>query len=117
VESEKEAETKGKDMKKIKLHKYIGESATSAFERGLEHQNDGRTLNIRSHMLKHAVDKHNGNKPEDIEFRMKVLQYQRSAFERQVAESIKIQRNTNHHILNSKGEYNRCALPSHCFYT
>ena len=62
-------------------------------------------------MLKQSVDKHNGAKPEDIEFRMKVLQYPRSAFERQVAESIKIQRNTNHHILNSKGEYNRCALP------
>ena len=32
-ESEKEAEAQGKDKKKIKLHKYIGESAKSAFER------------------------------------------------------------------------------------
>ena len=58
MESEKEAEAKGKDPKKIKLHKYIGESAKSAFERGFEHQNDKRTLQIRSHMLKHAVDRH-----------------------------------------------------------
>ena len=111
VESEKEAEAKGRDPKKIKLYKYIGESAKSAFERGFEHQNDKRTLQIRSHMLKHAVDRHEEARPEDIEFRMKVLQYPRSAFERQVSESIKIQRNTRHHILNSKGEYNRCALP------
>ena len=42
---------------------------------------------------------------------MKVLQYHNTAFERQVSESIKIRNNSNHHILNSKGEYNRCALP------
>ena len=61
-------------------------------------------------MLKDAVDKHEGEKPADVGFRMKVLQYPRTAFERQVSESIKIQRNIKHHILNSKEEYNRCAL-------
>ena len=55
-------------------------------------------------MLIHAVDKHEGTKPEEVECRMKVLQYPRTSFERQVSESIKIQRNIKHHILNSKGE-------------
>ena len=105
------AEEKGRDKKKIKVYKYIRESAKSAFERGLEHQNDRRSLNIRSRMLKHAVDRHEGTNPENIEFRMKVLQYHKTAYERQVSESIKIRNNSKHHILNSKGEYNRCALP------
>ena len=46
-------------------------------------------------MLKRSVDKHEGTKPEEVEFRMKVLQYPRTAFERQVSESIMIQRNIN----------------------
>ena len=35
-----------------------------------------------------------------------------SAFNRQISESVHIQHNAGkHHILNSKSEYNRCALP------
>ena len=55
-------------------------------------------------MLKPIVDKHEEAKPEDIEFRMKVLQYLRTAFERQVSESIKIQNNKKHHMLNSNSK-------------
>jgi hypothetical protein len=62
-------------------------------------------------MLKHAIDQHEREDPEKIEFRMKVLKYHRTAFERQVSESVEIRNNTKHNILNSKGEYNRCALP------
>ena len=62
-------------------------------------------------MLKHCVDMHEGVEPEEVEFRMKILKYHKSAFERQVNESIKIKANSRHHILNSKGEFNRCALP------
>ena len=109
--AEKRAEDRGKDKKKVKMFKYIGESAKSAFERGQKHLADRRALNLRSHMLKHAVDMYDGVDPEKIEFRMKVLQYHSTAFERQVSESIKIRNNAKHHILNSKGEYNRCALP------
>ena len=108
---EQRAEERGKDKKKIKMSKYIGESAKSAYERGKEHMGDRRTLNLRSHMLKHAVDMHGDVEPEKVEFRMKVLKYHKSAFERQVSESIKIRNNSRHNILNSKGEYNRCALP------
>ena len=42
---------------------------------------------------------------------MRVLKYTRSSFERQILESVLIQNNRNHHILNSRSEYNRCALP------
>ena len=108
---ERRAEERGKDKSKIKMQKYIGESAKSAYERGKEHLGDRRSLSLRSHMLKHAVDMHGGMAPEEVEFRMKVLKYHKSAFERQVSESIKIRNNSKHHILNSKGEYNRCALP------
>ena len=108
---ERRAEEQGRDAKKIKIFKYIGESAKSAYERGLEHQRDRTSLSTKSHMLKHAVDRHEGADPEKLEFRMKVLRYHRSAFERQVSESQEIKRNSKHHILNSKGEYNRCALP------
>ena len=42
---------------------------------------------------------------------MKVFKYHRTAFERQISESVKIQENMKHQMLNTKGEYNRCALP------
>ena len=43
---------------------------------------------------------------------MRIRSTARSAFERQVAESVLIQQESNNHnILNSKSEYNRCALP------
>ena len=37
---------------------------------------------------------------------MKILSFSRSAYE-----SVVIQNNRNHHILNSKSEFNRCSLP------
>ena len=42
---------------------------------------------------------------------MKALRFHKSAFERQIYESVQIQANRKHFILNSKIEYNRCALP------
>ena len=99
---EEEAEEKGRNKKKIKIYKYIGESAKSAFERGFEHQSDRKALSLRSHMLKHAINRHEDTDPEHLEFRMKVLKYHRSAFKRQVSESMEIKKNSRHHILNSK---------------
>jgi hypothetical protein len=46
-----------------------------------------------------------------IGFGMKVLKYTSSSFERQILESVLIQENRNHHLLNSHSEYNRCAVP------
>ena len=41
----------------------------------------------------------------------KVVRYSRNVFEKQVIESVIIQEERGHHILNSKSEYNRCSLP------
>ena len=69
-------------------------------------------LQTSSHMLKHALE-HHGDEVDmrKIEWGVKVLRFTRSAFERQVIESVLIQENRFHYILNSKSEYNRCSLP------
>ena len=50
---------------------------------------------------------------ENIKFGGRILKKCRTAFERQVEESVEIQnqREDGHYILNSKAECNRCALP------
>ena len=62
-------------------------------------------------MLKHILDRHEDKKPEEVKFLMKAVKFHRSAFERQIQESVLIQANRGHNLLNSKSEYNRCALP------
>ena len=42
---------------------------------------------------------------------MRILKSTRTAFERQILESVLIQKSRNNHIMNNKAEYNRCALP------
>jgi hypothetical protein len=42
---------------------------------------------------------------------MKIFKSTRSAFERQILESVEIQKARNQLIMNDKSEYNRCALP------
>ena len=42
---------------------------------------------------------------------MKVIWYAKTSFERQIHESVEIQENRHHHLLNSRSEFNRCALP------
>ena len=106
----KEIESR-KEKREPRIFKYIGETARSPYERGLEHQMDVDSLSPGSHILKHCLEKHEGN-IEDVEFRMKVLKYTKTSFERQILESVLIQENREkHNILNSRAEYNRCSLP------
>ena len=109
----KEEESKLEEGSKaeIRVYKYIGESARSCYERGLEHQGDCEQLKPGSHMLKHILDKHEGQQPGEVVFKMKAVKFHRSAFERQVHEAVMIQASRGHHILNSRSEFNRCALP------
>ena len=101
-----------KELKKIKIYKYIGETGKSCFERGLQHLSDATQLKPSSHILKHFLDSHENEKLEEITFGMKIRYTARSAFERQIMESVLIQQESScHNILNSKSEYNRCALP------
>ena len=86
-----------KDKKsKMQIHKYVGEMSRSIYERTQEHKNDIEALKTSSHML---------------EFGAKVLRYTRSSFERQLLESVLIQESRDHHLLNSRSEYKRCAIP------
>ena len=63
-------------------------------------------------MLKHILEKHGEEEVENVDFGARVLRFARSAFDRQVIESVLIQEEREHHnILNSKSEYNRCSLP------
>ena len=99
----------------IKLHKYIGETSRSTYERGWEHLDAMAQLKSTSHMLKHAVGTHHGQDMSEVKFGMRVLKYTRTSFERQIAESVIIQQEREkHHILNSRTEYNRCSLPRLC---
>jgi hypothetical protein len=93
------------------VYKYIVETAKSAFERGANHLYDRKNLDLGSHKLKHSIEHHEGNSPEDVTFHMKVLKYHRSSFERQIDEAVKIQHNRKYNILNSKSEYNRSSIP------
>ena len=87
---------------------YVGESARTAYERGLEHAQDFLNEKEDSHMQKHWTEEHQGEKRP--EFSMKVLRSHVSSFVRQIHEAVCIEMNASK-TLNSKGEYNRCQLP------
>ena len=109
---EKIATEEGRDPKDVKLHIYIGESSRSGFERGGEHLAASRLLDKGSHILKHFLEYHREEDFENLKFGMKAVRFHKSAFERQIHESTTIQSmRMKHHILNSRAEYNRCALP------
>ena len=109
-EESKKREEAAKQSKKSYL--YVGETCRSAYERGLEHLNDIKQLKPSSHMLKHLIDKHEHENFDDIEFRMEILSFSRTAYERQIMEAVQIQlHREDHHLLNSRAEFNRSAIP------
>ena len=78
-----------------------------------EHFKDFENLSIHSNMLKHFIEKHRDKKKEEMKFSVKVLRSYRSAFERQIGESVWINHNLRKEstLMNSKNEYNRCIIP------
>ena len=80
-----------KKLEAIKLHKYVGESSRSVYERAWEHVNSKDKLHTDSHMLKHILDKHRDCKLNEVEFGIRVLRFMRTSFERQIMESVLIQ--------------------------
>ena len=112
LEQEIPDQDKKNEQAKIKLYKYIGESSRSCYERGWEHINDLTQLKSSSHMLKHVLTKHPEQDFKEVRFGMKVIRNCKTSFERQIYESVAIQQERGeHHILNSRSEYNRCSLP------
>ena len=118
AELEEKYKEKGKkriddEKRRAKRFIYIGESNRSGYERGFEHQNDVGACKTSSHMLRHLLAEHEEEEErwDTIEFGMKILKATRSAYERQVLESVTIQKERRHNIMNNKSEWNRCALP------
>ena len=68
------AESEGRDKMSIRLHKYVGESCRSSYERGSEHWNDAMNLNEGSRMLKHHLQCHEGESLDKIDFSYQVSQ-------------------------------------------
>ena len=63
-------------------------------------------------MLKHMLDKHEEEEMKEVKWGMFILEYKRSAFERQISEAVNIQEeSSNRNILNSKAEWNQSSLP------
>ena len=109
---EQEGEHRREETEEVKLYKYIGETCRSVWERATEHLADLKNLSPASHLLKHILDKHEGQSIEDIKFGIRVVKYTRAAFERQILESVKIQQERqHHHLLNARAKYNCCSLP------
>ena len=50
-----------------RLYTYVGETAKSAHERGKEHVYDMENLSVRSHLLKHVVDMHEGESLKEVD--------------------------------------------------
>ena len=63
-------------------------------------------------MLKHYFEKHAEEDLENMRFGARIIDKPRTAFNRQISESVAIQhQKQKSFLLNSKSEYNRCALP------
>ena len=111
-EDMEEGPEREKRIEMIPLHKYIGETARSAYERGWEHEDALRKLDEDSHLVKHIANYHQEDEIDKIKFGMRIKQYTRTALERQVLESVLIQEESRRHkIMNSKSEYSRCTIP------
>ena len=96
---------------KIRKYIYIGETCRSVYKRGFEHRNDISQLKTSSQVLRHILEMHGEEEDmEKINFGIKVLKYTQSSFERQILESVLTQGKRGHHLLNSRAEYNRCAI-------
>ena len=99
-------------VENLSKYKYIGETCRSVYERSWEHLSDKEQLKPGSHLLKHLLDVHEDEQHDEVKFGLKIIQHTKSSFDRQVLESVIIQQERKKHwLLNSKSEYNRCAVP------
>lgn len=97
-----EIETNETEIEKQAV-KYIGETSRSGYERIKEHYKEFENISPRSHMLKHYFESHRNIDRKEMKFSVKVLRTYRSAFERQIGESVIIYFNLKKgvHLLNS----------------
>ena len=110
-ELEKDEKEEKQLLGKNKIYKYVGETAHSVFERSNEHLSDIEQLKPSSHLLKHLLDQHEEEDHKAIIFNLKIISFCHSSFNRQIKESVVIQQERGHNLLNSKAEFNRSAVP------
>ena len=78
----------------------------------MEHLDKMATLSSQSMLLRHILDQHQGEELTEVKWGMKIIEFKKSAFERQIKEAVLIQQEAkNHTILNSKSEWNQSAIP------
>ena len=80
---------------------YYGESHRNLYTRGKEHENKLRRKDDSSFMLKHQLEKHNG---DPVEFEMNVVWSFKDPLSRQITEAVLI-KNHRGELLNSKSEF------------
>ena len=68
------------------------------YERGLEHLRDLEELKSDSHMVKHFLDVHQEEEIGEMKFGARIVKQTRSAFTRQIGESVVIQTNKEHYL-------------------
>ena len=107
-------EEKQRKKDDIRVHKYIGETARSVYERGLEHRNALEKMEEDSHLMKHVALHHQDKELEEIKFGIKVVKFTTTAMDRQILESVRIQEESKRHfIMNSKAEFRQISLIKH----
>ena len=88
---------------------YIGETARSAYTRGVEHLQALEKKNERSVLWRHCEEKHDN---EIQEFKMNVTgMYNNDAMARQIAESVRISKVPEGKLMNTREEWNFFQLP------
>ena len=60
------------------------------YERGLEHLRDKEEIKADSHMVKHFFDQHSEEQLDDMKFGARIIKQARTAFNRQIGESVAI---------------------------
>ena len=85
---------------------YYDETTRNLFTRGIDHENNFRTKNIKSFMLKHQRQEHQGSAGS---YTAKVTGTAKDCLTRQVREAVHLRRSSVP-ILNSKTEWHQPAL-------
>ena len=89
--------------------KYVGETARSAYSRGLEHLKASKTEQEQAVMWKHAQEKHRGKIPTYV---MNVTGiFGDDAMLRQITESVLIRNTPGEKLMNTKNEWNYVSYP------
>ena len=74
-EVEEDKDITENEKAKINIHKYIGETSRSVYKRALEHQLCFQSLSTNTYLLKHWIDKHEGEDFEEKRFSIKKVKY------------------------------------------